>query len=246
MTALHLAVLLRRYDICQLLAKNRVKMTPTTNSGVTPLTLVTEYRDPAMCRLLIQNGAKMDYQYKWGETPLEHAINIHNEPCGMTLVHLGCRLKRRQGKQSYFYMAIREKLLNLAELLAAIEPQFFNEPWIQSRNWPVSIFYNPGICNWLVSKASQPRSLMELCRCRIFRTLGRFNQKKCTLLPLPETLRSYVIFSKFMYDSFYELQPIINLQCPYDCAVKCRRRNCDDLDICMSDESDSELMYDES
>lgn len=234
LTALHYAIAYHRYEICKLLLENQIKIHSRTNSGVTAMTIAIEHHNAAMVKILLEFGYKMDKRYRWKETPLEQAIKLHAQDCALTLLHFGCSLVKEKGK-SYFHLAVEEKLLKVVKFMINLQPTFLNEDFIQSHNWPVSLYYRPDIMDWIVKEAEQPRTLKQLCRARIYRQLGKYSILKIKELNLPEPLKEYMKFHEHIKEKYYFEKPLTIEECPFDCPAICSLRYCPPIEI-----SDSE------
>ncbi|XP_060591551.1 receptor-interacting serine/threonine-protein kinase 4-like isoform X1 [Ruditapes philippinarum] len=239
--ALHYCVAYRRYDIAEYLLQNEIKIHAKSHNGITAMTVAIEHHNPAMVKLLIEYGYKMDKRYQWKETPLSQAINLHSEECAMTLIHQGCELKKKRG-HSYFMMAVDEKLMKLAKFMAAVQPQFLQQSWVKTKQWPVSIYHRPDIIRWLEQESDKVRSLRQLCRGKIFRLLGKYPDNKLKKLNLTDTLREYVSYKSHVKDEFY-VQNSLDLkgECPIECPAICARKYCPPIEFSSSSESDSSI-----
>ncbi|KAK6184637.1 hypothetical protein SNE40_007072 [Patella caerulea] len=234
LTALHYAVSYCRYEICDLLLENKIKLHSSTPAGATAMTVAIDQNNPVMVQKLLDWGYKMDSKYKYLETPLEQAIKVHHEDCAMVLVKYGCCVVRKKHKESYFKMAVNEKLERLMELLVHVYPWFLKEKWIWKRQWPVSIYNTPSIIEWLIVQSSNTKTLRYLCRSRIFRTLGHFPSVKMDQLPIPDNIREYISLNNTKVA--LEENVLLSDDCPYDCPAMCSRRYCPPLDISDTDE----------
>ena len=237
LTALHYAVAYRRYDICEILLENGAKLHARTNSGVTSMAVAIENHNSAMVRTLLDYGYKIDKRYKWKETPLQQAIAVHADDCAMTLLHYGCSLEKAKG-QSFFSMAVNEKLIKVVKFMIALKPVFLNESWIQEEAWPVSIYHRPDIFEWLKRESGKVRSLMYLCRGKIFGYLGKHPNNKINKLALPENLKEYLQYNEFIKDKYYVKKPLDVRECPFDCPSLCSVLHCPPIEV--SSESDAE------
>ncbi|XP_052815245.1 putative ankyrin repeat protein RF_0381 isoform X2 [Mya arenaria] len=244
-SALHFAVAYKRFEIAEYLLQNEIKIHAKSNNGITPMTVAIEHRNPAMVKLLVEYGYKMNKRYKWKETPLSQAINLHSEEAAMTLIQLGCELTKKRG-QSYFYMAVDEKLMRLVKFMAAVQPMFLQEPWLRGREWPVSIYHRPDIIKWLEQESEKVRSLRQLCRGKIFRLLGKYPASKMKKLKLPEEMLVYCSYKSHVKDEFFNQEPLnVNGECPIDCPAICARKYCPPIEFSSSSESDSSIDDDE-
>lgn len=238
LTALHYGIAYCRYEIVEILLKNGAKIHAKSNAGWTPMTIAIHQSNAAMCRLLIQYGYKMDKKYSWKETPLEQSIKIYSEECAMTIVHWGGNLARKS-EPSYFYMAVNENLMKLAKFLAAVQPKFLGEEWIQERRWPLSTYFRPDIHQWIVERSRKPYTLKQLCRARIFRQLGKYTLNKIDKLPIPDDLKQYLKYKEFIKEKFYKAKNLNLDECPLDCEAWCGNRLCPPIEISDSDYSSS-------
>jgi len=239
--ALHFAVAYKRFEIAEYLLQNEIKISAKSNNGITAMTVAIEHRNPAMVKLLVEWGYKMNKRYKWKETPLSQAINLHSEEAAMTLIQLGCELGKKRGP-SYFYMAVDEKLMRLVKLLAAVQPQFLQEPWVRDHDWPVSIYHRPDLIKWLEQESNKVRSLRQLCRGRIFRLLGKYPESKLKKLSLEKNIMEYCSYKSHVKDEFF-VQEQLNLKgdCPIECPAICSRKYCPPIEFSSSSESDSSI-----
>ncbi|XP_013417730.1 ankyrin repeat domain-containing protein 1-like [Lingula anatina] len=246
--ALHYAVAYRRYDIAELLLTNRIHMHTASVEGVTPMTIAVDQHNAAMCRILVEFGYNMQKKYKWGETPLQHAIKIHSENCAITLVHMGCKLKRPKEENSYFYLAASEGLFQLMKLLLEINPYYIYEKWILERNLPLSLYQKPELFEWLFAKSSQPASLSALCRSVIRVAIGPYPSTQVQDLPLPKKLQEYLALIEYVNEEMYKKIPLTKKECPFDCPSYCpvTARKCPFLDIEGIDYVDSDEEEEES
>lgn len=244
-TALHFAVAYKRYEIAEYLLHNEIKIHAKSNYGITPMTVAIEHRNPAMVKLLVEYGYKMDKRYKWKETPLNQAINLHSEECAMTLIHQGCDLTKKRG-ESYFYMAVDEKLTRLIKLMAAVQPHFLQEEWIKNKTWPVSIYRRPDLIKWLEQESMHVRSLRQLCRGKIFRLLGKYPTNKLKKLNLDDDMFKYLSYTSHVKDEFFVLQPLnVKANCPVDCPAICSLKYCPPIEFSSSSESEESIDDDE-
>ncbi|ESO90812.1 hypothetical protein LOTGIDRAFT_191633, partial [Lottia gigantea] len=95
LTALHFAVSYSRYDICELLLQNNIKLHAATKHGATAMTVALHQNKPSMIRLLVRYGYQVDKMFRYMQKPLEHAIYVHNENCALMLVKEGCSIRRK-------------------------------------------------------------------------------------------------------------------------------------------------------
>ncbi|XP_059170595.1 putative ankyrin repeat protein RF_0381 [Physella acuta] len=238
-TALHFAVVYRRYDICELLLQNLIKVNAKTKHGVTAMTVAIEQHNAVMVRLLIQFGYRLDKKYSWGETPLEQAIKLHSSQSALTLIQWGCNLKRRCS--SYFHLSVCEKLWDVAKILFHINPVYLHEKWLREEKWPVSCYNEEAVKQQLLGLTKKVWSLREQCRAKIFKLVGKYAPAKIDKLPVSKIIKDYLKFSEFIKDSFYEKKPLDELECPYECPIACTKWNCYALDISISSDSDQEF-----
>jgi len=241
LTALHYAVAYRRYEICEYLLKCGIKVNSSSNNGVTAMTVAIEQHNPFMVRLLIEFGYKMNRKYKWGETPLEQAIKIHSQESAQTLLHWGCSRKRKNRLPSCFYLAVNEKQWSVVRFLTHLYPRYLQERWVREEKWPVSVYRNPDVRDYLVAASKQVWTLKQYCRSLVFNLIGTNPLTKVEKLPLPPLLKEYMLYNEFVKDEFYEKKIFDAIDCPFDCLTFCPLRNCPDLDISMSSDSDSDF-----
>ncbi|CAL1528964.1 unnamed protein product [Lymnaea stagnalis] len=238
LNALHFAVAYRRYEITELLLESKVKVNAKSKHGVTAMTVAIEQHSPYMVRLLIQFGYNLDRPYSWGESPLEQAIKLHSNRASLTLIHWGCKLIRKPRLPSYFYLAVNEKQWDVAQLLININPKYLQEKWLRQSKWPVSVYYEQDMRHHLLEMSNKVWTLKELCRSKVFMCVGKYAPIKITQLPIPESVKEYVMFNEFIKESFYEKKPLDFIACPYECPTFCSQWNCSPLDITVSSDSD--------
>ncbi|XP_064598735.1 putative ankyrin repeat protein RF_0381 [Liolophura sinensis] len=235
-TALHYAVASRRYDICHFLLEKGAEVHTETNHGITALAIAVDHQNPTMVRTLASFGYDLDATYRWGETPLEHAMRIHSEKCAISMVHLGCGLKRTVGQSSYFFHAMSEGMIRLAKLMLEVRPMFSQDEWIRTEQWPLALYHKPEVCQWLAKKAKTPPRLKALCRGKVLRYLGLRPHQKIETLSLPFWIKRYLELKRQVTPSFYGKPSLDKPDCPYQCPVLCTQEMCPPLDI-SSDES---------
>lgn len=239
--ALFFAVAYRRYQIAEFLLENNIKIHAKSNTGITAMTVAIEHHNPAMVKMLIEWGYKLDKRYKWKETPLSQAINLHSEECAMTLIQQGCNLSKKRG-DSYFYMAVDEKLTRLTKFMVAVNPHYLQESWVREKRWPVSIYHRPDIITWLDRESEKVRTLRQLCRGRIFRILGKYAPHKLTKLNLPANIREYVSYNSHVKPEFFVQTPLSLVgECPVECPAICTRKYCPPIEFSSSSESDNSI-----
>ncbi|XP_035829420.1 putative ankyrin repeat protein RF_0381 [Aplysia californica] len=241
LTALHFSIAYRRYEICEYLLKSGIKVNACSNHGVTAMTVAIEQHNPYMVRLLVQFGYKLNKPYKWSETPLEQAIKIHSQECALTLLHWGCSRKRKRKQTSYFYLAVNEKQWSIVRFLTHLNPMYLQETWIRAAKWPVSIYHRPDAREYLLNAAKEVWTLKQYCRAVVFNTIGKYAPVKIDKLPLPPVLKEYLKFNEFVKEDFYIQEPLEKVECPFDCPTICPQRNCPELDISISSDTDSEF-----
>ena len=160
----------------------------------------------------------------WEETPLRMAIRCQSEICAMTLVHYGCNIQDK--KQSYFKHAADEGLLRLCKLLLEIFPYFIYEDWVRNKHVPVALNKHTEFCEWLFSLSKDPRSLLHICKSKIFKCLGKFACLKLDKLPLPKMLIESLKYNHHFHERMYKPITLETDECPFDCSPRCRRPNC--------------------
>ena len=179
--------------------------------------------------------------YSWGETPLEQAIKLHSEDCALTLLQWGCSRKRKRRLPSVFQMAVEEKQWSIVKFLTHLYPRYLQEKWIRSKTWPVSIYNRPDVIEYLINAPKQVWSLKQYCRSTVFNLIGKNAPVKIDKLPLPISLKDYLKYNEFVQDDIFVQESLDEVECPYDCITLCPLRNCPELDISFS--SDSEFDF---
>ena len=240
-TALHYAVGYRQYAIVDLLLENRIRVNVKSRNGATAMTIAIREQLPVMCRKLIEWGSDLDRKFKWDETPLEMAIRLHAETCAMILVQWGCKIandrpfwyfRKRNEPPSLFRRAADEGLVKLMQLMIAIHPYFLYEEWISTKQLPLALYRNPGLCKRLYDESSQPRTLKVLCKSSILRHLGRYSCSRLEKLPLPEAMKGYLRTNEHFSEKMLREIDLYAHECPYHCPSLCPRSpQCPELDF---------------
>ena len=237
-TALHFSVAYCRYDICEFLLSEKIKVNAKSHKGITAMTVAIARHLPAMCRLLIEFGYRMNGRFSWGETCLEMAIRYHSQYCAMTLIHWGCSVTRKSSV-SYFTLAANEGLTELIKFLAELYPHFLGEEWVRQKQPPLALYRVPEFYTWLFQLAESPRSLQVLCRAKIFRYLGKYPCNKVDKIPLPPSLKEPLFFKQYFPDKVYFHKTLDKGECPFDCLSSCMNEQCPRLDF--SDSASDEI-----
>ena len=119
-----------------------------------------------------------------------------------------------------------EGLLRLCKLLLEIFPYFIYEDWVRNKDIPVALNKHTEFCEWLFSLSKDPRSLLHICKSKIFKCLGKFACLKVDKLPLPKMLIESLKYNHHFHERMYKPITLETDECPFDCSPRCRRHNC--------------------
>lgn len=212
-TALHFAIWLRRYEICQMLLEHGANKYAKTNSKMTPLSLAIKSGDAESVRLLCDYGINGDKKFQWNETPLQMCLNLGEESCAMTLIRYGSK------PNITLYEVADKSLFILFRLLLDIKPSYQNEDWLRDQNlmWPIALRRRQAVRDFIKEISVNARPLKILVRSKIFKLLGRFAYVKIDRLPIDNQYKEYLAFNSYfpkdMYQekSFYEELPQVEI-----------------------------------
>ena len=179
--------------------------------------------------------------FRWGEMPLEQAIKMHSQESALTLLYYGCSRKRKRKQPSFFHLAINEKQWSVVRFLTHLYPRYLQEKWLRDGQWPVAVYYRPEVRESLMKATRDVWTLKQYCRSRVFNLVGKNAPMKIDKLPIPELLKKYLRFNEFIKEESYTKQSLDVVECPFDCITLCPLRNCPELDISMSSDSDSDF-----
>lgn len=146
---------------------------------------------------LLNAGISPDMCDENGQTPIHYAINVNNIKAVKLLIHYNCDVNWAVGRPNVTPVMAALKRLNLrvAKILQAAGCHFQGTLSFLSDE----AFLRPSgaICRqWLEAQLSKPISLKSSCRHAIRQRLEHFPWKSVTYLPLPKTLREYVLMSE--------------------------------------------------
>lgn len=168
---------------------------PNSLTGASPLSEAVEtiedsdhLRFKALVEVLFLYGAELETQSNW-DTPLFRAIFLQKTRIATRLIQIGADVNFCDSRTLLDAMCVAARNLNIHVAKALIYAGYDLNDMARTipNNERMKGFYN-----WLMGMKSKPLTLMELCRIKIRKQMGKLVYFQLSQLGLPLQLQRYL------------------------------------------------------